>query len=328
MNDALISIIVPVYKVEPYIRQCVDSILAQTYRNLEIILIDDGSPDNCPQICDEYAQKDLRVHVIHQENGGQAKARNAALDIFRGDYVGFVDSDDWIEPNMFEKMLAEIQKQNLDAAFCTANIITGEKCTENRFAYFPDKTILSPEMMVKLSLTDEIGGQPCLRLMKRKCWEKVRFPEGRLYEDLAISYQPFLYADHGIIFLQDALYNYRMNPNGTSLKFNPQKGFYIFLGFRDHYDYAKQRCAEVLDVTMAKTAKSALSYCSVNIIWGLKQYKDCMDEAASWLKKHRNEIMTRPSINPLIKLGIILYFFSPKFCAKAYATYKKVKKDS
>ena len=95
-----ISIIVPVYKVELYLEKCINSILNQTFKDFELILVDDGSPDRCGEICDEYAKKDNRIVVVHKENGGQASARNVGLDIARGDYIGFVDSDDWIERDM------------------------------------------------------------------------------------------------------------------------------------------------------------------------------------------------------------------------------------
>lgn len=112
----LISIIVPVYKVEPYLRKCVDSILAQTYTNIEVILVDDGSPDGCPAICDEYAAKDRRVVVIHQRNAGVSVARNAGLDAAKGEYIAFVDSDDWIEPDMYEVLYQVIRASGADMA--------------------------------------------------------------------------------------------------------------------------------------------------------------------------------------------------------------------
>ena len=115
-DNPLISIIVPVYKVEKYLCRCVDSILAQTYTNIEVILVDDGSPDGCPAICDEYAAKDSRVVVIHQKNAGVSAARNAGLDIAKGEYIGFVDSDDWIEPDMYEVLFGQIPKNNIDIA--------------------------------------------------------------------------------------------------------------------------------------------------------------------------------------------------------------------
>src|SRR5699024_9631307 len=102
MENYKISVIVPVYKVESYLERCILSIIKQTYKNLEIILVNDGSPDNCGELCDIYAKKDSRIKVIHKKNGGLSDARNVALDIATGDYIGFVDSDDWININMYE----------------------------------------------------------------------------------------------------------------------------------------------------------------------------------------------------------------------------------
>ena len=104
MQSPLISVIIPVYKAEKHFRKCMDCIINQTYKNLEIILVDDGSPDKCGQMFDEFAKQDSRIRVIHKENGGQSSARNAALDIMTGDYVGFVDSDDWIETDMYQHL--------------------------------------------------------------------------------------------------------------------------------------------------------------------------------------------------------------------------------
>ena len=117
-NNALISVIIPVYKVEKFLPKCLDSILGQTYKNLEIILIDDGSTDNSGKICDEYAQKDARIHVIHQENHGLSNARNAGLKIAHGEYIAFVDSDDYIELDMYEYLWKLISKENADVAMC------------------------------------------------------------------------------------------------------------------------------------------------------------------------------------------------------------------
>ena len=109
-ESPLISIIVPVYKVEQYLDYCVDSIVKQTYEKLEIILIDDGSPDNSPEICDRWSERDPRIKVIHKKNGGASEARNIGLDIAAGEYIGFVDSDDYIDKDMYRRMIEELQK--------------------------------------------------------------------------------------------------------------------------------------------------------------------------------------------------------------------------
>lgn len=118
-RNELISIIVPVYKVEKYINRCVDSILAQTYKNLEVILVDDDSSDSCPTICDEYAKKDNRVRVVHKKNEGVSAARNDGISIANGKFICFVDSDDYVAENYVQKMVEEQQKNNADVVFCS-----------------------------------------------------------------------------------------------------------------------------------------------------------------------------------------------------------------
>lgn len=118
MNNKKVSVIVPVYNVEQYVAKCLESVINQTYTNLEIICVDDGSTDNSGNICDEYAQKDSRIKVFHKTNGGLASARNVALSYVTGDYIGFVDSDDWIEPEMYETLVQQIEKNNVDMVCC------------------------------------------------------------------------------------------------------------------------------------------------------------------------------------------------------------------
>ena len=177
-----LSIIVPVYKVEKYLPRCIDSILAQSFQDFELILIDDGSPDNCGQICDDYAARDSRIKVIHQQNAGVSAARNAGLDIACGTYLGFVDSDDWIEPKMYETMIAAAKEKNVDVVVCgitfckeDGTFIRRDLSTEG---YYDNKQMLSAlyGMPNKLS-----GG----------CWNKIlireRIMEVRFCEDVSMS---------------------------------------------------------------------------------------------------------------------------------------------
>ena len=129
----LISVIVPIYKVKKYLNRCIDSVINQTYNNLEIILVDDGSPDSCPQICDEYAKKDKRIKVIHKQNGGLSDARNAGLDIASGDFVSFIDGDDYIHPQTYEIVMDVINKCPAEMICFHYQFIEPEKIAEFEF---------------------------------------------------------------------------------------------------------------------------------------------------------------------------------------------------
>lgn len=175
----LISVIVPVYKVEKYIHRCVDSILAQTFTNFELFLVDDGSPDNCGRICDEYAENDDRIIAIHKENGGLSDARNVALDRITGEYVTFIDSDDYVTDNHVETLYNAIMSTNADIA--VANITS---FSDNR----TDLTFYQPAKEIKLlegNAVFETIYQPCAcaKLYKRSVFDDIRYPDGRLYED-------------------------------------------------------------------------------------------------------------------------------------------------
>ena len=181
----LISVIVPVYKVEPYLARCVDSILAQTLPDFELWLVDDGSPDGCPALCDAYAARDERVRVIHKKNGGLSSARNAALDKFTGQHVCFVDSDDYIAPDALETMFAALCETDADVA--VGNMRSFDETGKEGAFYAPTETRTVMEGDEMLSTLN----QPCApnRLYKAAIYRALRFPEGRLYEDVFVYHK-------------------------------------------------------------------------------------------------------------------------------------------
>ena len=209
--EPLISIIVPIYKVEEYLRKCIESIINQTYKNIEIILVDDGSPDNCPQICDEYAQKDSRIVVIHQKNGGLSNARNSGLNIAKGKFIGFVDGDDYIANDMYETMYNAIKDNNAQMSICRAyNVNENGELVRDEIQ--PDikeevKIFTKYEAMKEMLMDKNIRGYVWSKLFKRDCFETLRFPEGRNYEDIAISIKCFEKTDR-IIYLNKQKYYY------------------------------------------------------------------------------------------------------------------------
>lgn len=323
----LISVIVPVYKTEKYIKQCVDSILNQTYKNLEIILVDDGSPDGCPEICDEYAKRDNRVIVIHQNNTGLSGARNSALDICKGDYVSFVDSDDWIATNAYEILADRLATNCVDVVCFTANIVKNGHKVEKRFRYFPDGTLKTADEMVELALADEVGGQVWSRIYSRKCWETVRFPEKRLYEDLAISFMPFLLIDKDVLFIDEPLYNYRMNEYGISLSANPEKNFHIFLGFKDHYDFATKHNRKSAPICLAKTAAFAIGYLNGRIRYQVTDHEENKKTAEDWLKDNKDAVLNCNQLDKKRRRMLNLYYFSHAIYRSTYRIYASITGD-
>lgn len=191
MNCPKISIIVPIYNMEKYLDRCVDSILCQTYTNLEIILVNDGSSDASPSICDKYAEADSRVKVVHKTNGGLSSARNAGLDVATGDYIGFVDSDDYISTDMY-KVLAE-QLDNCDCEIANAMYVRVDEegnTTPSRVPHNTDKEISAVQFVRELMLhTGDVS--VCTKLFRAELFEGTRFPEGKLNEDLLFMLDVF-----------------------------------------------------------------------------------------------------------------------------------------
>ena len=185
--EKFFSIIVPVYNVEQYLRQCIDSILGQTFADFELILVDDGSPDNCPEICDEYAKKDERVKVLHKENGGLSDARNAGLEIATGEYIAFVDSDDYVAPDMYESLYNLITQNDCDMAICRA-VIVREQDTPIYEDAEDIKIMDSDTANYQMIYKRLFGVNAWNKLYKRKLFDKIRFPKGLLYEDMATAY--------------------------------------------------------------------------------------------------------------------------------------------
>ena len=205
--ELLVSIIVPIYKVEKYLRQCIDSLVIQTYGNIEIILVDDGSPDNCGKICDEYAKIDSRINVIHKKNEGLSVARNVGIDIAKGDYLMFVDSDDWVEPTFCERALETAILQGVDCVAVGVNVINESgpiiKYDTTHPGFFSIEETIS-------RLVD--GRSPFNvvwnKIYKRSLFKTIRFPCGIIFEDQAVMYL-LLQQSNGVYVISDKLYNYR-----------------------------------------------------------------------------------------------------------------------
>ena len=205
----LVSIIIPVYKVEKYIRQCLDSVVNQTYAHLEILLIDDGSPDRCGVICDEYALADPRIKVIHQANGGLSAARNAGLDIASGDLIAFADSDDFLAENMIETMVRRLTQTQADLVICDIAFCSDQQEVWSNGASLPDRTFTLAEFVEEDQPSQYIVAWN--KLYRRFLFDNVRYPVGYIHEDKAVIHH-ILGQCHTISTIPQALYFYRQTP--------------------------------------------------------------------------------------------------------------------
>lgn len=208
----LISVIVPVYKVEAYLDKCIASVASQSYKNLEIILVDDGSPDNCPAMCDAWAEKDHRIKVIHQENAGGGAARNTALDIAQGDLIAFVDSDDYIAPNMYIHLFSLLE-QGADIAECEYSNVTDDAAVFQECAFKTQK--YTAEEAMRLHIQDTAFRQLIWnKLYRREVIGGIRFPVGKKIDDEFFTYQVIGNADT-LIRSDRICYAYRQQANSV-----------------------------------------------------------------------------------------------------------------
>lgn len=267
-----ISIIVPVYRTEKYLHTCLNSILAQTYEHIEVILVDDGSPDKCPEICDEYALKDSRVKVIHQKNSGVAIARNRGLDIATGTYVTFVDSDDYIEPVMYEKMVAVAKKYDSDVVLCDC-VKEFQNRTElyshNIRGGFYNKKQLQKEYYPQLLITTDleypatISNWLCLfknsiRKSGNLCYEEdIRISEDWLFgAKLMINVNSFYYMKN------EAYYHYRMNEESVTHSFVSDK----WNDYCKLYEYMKKEFSNIGEYDFNKQIDKVLLFLVYNAV--------------------------------------------------------------
>lgn len=209
-----ISVIVPIYKVEQYLERCVDSILNQTFTDFELVLVDDGSPDNCGVICDEYAKKDERIVVIHKENGGLSDARNAgiewALKNSDSEWITFIDSDDWVHIDYLEYLYNSAKKNNTDISVCHfARVSEWDSKTNTKVPL--SANVYTPEdFYVKENVNAVVAWG---KLYKKKLWTDIRYPYGKIHEDEFTTYK-LLFKCNMITVLDCELYYYYINPNG------------------------------------------------------------------------------------------------------------------
>lgn len=297
-QNPLISVIVPVYNVEAWLPRCVDSILSQTYEKLEILLVDDGSTDDSGAICEEYAKKDTRIQVIHKENGGLSSARNAGLDRASGEYIGFVDSDDWIEPEMYGEMFSLMQKSDAQIV-CAGRYDVDGGTGEKTVGLCPKRQeqVTGEELAGRIFLWDHCDSSACDKLYRRVLFDGIRYPQGKTCEDIPVTYRLALKA-HRAVLCNKPFYNYYHRSGSiskgagiTEKTFHYSQHTAVILEDirRNHPNIAAQ--AEFLRVHSLYHILLRLDHASPEI---RRTYRQQYREARQELQKHWKFILTCP----------------------------------
>ena len=220
-----------------------------------------------------------------------------------------------------------MQTEDLDVVFCSANIIVDNEVVECIDLPFNSGTVLSPDKLVELSLKDEIGSQAWSRLCHKQCWDGVRFPKGRIYEDLAIGFYPFVNAKKCVGFLNVPLYNYRLNYNGISLSKNPEKSYHIFLGLKEHYEYATTYCKDAESCCLSKAVSYGLGAYGTFLFESESVHCEKLKEISKWLKNNKTEICKCKDIDYVRKtMALMLLYTRPLY--KLLNNISKVKELS
>lgn len=319
-----ISVIIPVYNVEEYLCHCVDSVLAQTFKDIEVILVDDGSTDRCPQICDHYQKKDPRVKVIHKKNGGQADARNAGLEIASGIFIGFVDADDFVSPRMFDVLYRYAKSNDADIVKCKMKFVKeGDTVIEPPPAapivkIFKGEDIVNnyyPDFLYLLTTT------VCNKLYSKKIFCEIRFPKGQYYEDSYINLST-IDCCKTIITVDEELYYYLQREGstmhseyspkwfqGTNNNNNNNMLFFKKKHLREQVNYAQ---AEYL-TRFCKDKFAVEFYRTV--------YKKDFKEINRQFIREIPTALINPKICKLKKLVMLLIFISPKTALRLCRKY-------
>ena len=305
--DKLLTVIVPVYNVESYLEKCVDSILAQSYSNLELILIDDGSPDKCPEICDRYEKKDSRVKVIHQKNAGQGAARNRGIDIAKGEYIAFADSDDFLNKNMYSVMIEAMERTDSDLSLCGMITHSGIRLANS---VIPETELImnGPEEILRYYLTTPyVGGGPCNKVFRKHIFETIRFPEGVAREDVYIMHH-LLDNCTKAVHVADRLYNFIIREGSSehqafhpkfliSIQIADERCQLIREKYPDLIKYAEKACFGSRISAVKKIVRSN----------AVKEYRETYNELVTYIKNNEAPTKEYKKLKTLIVHFPVLY---------------------
>ena len=316
-SKPLISIVVPVYNMERYLERCIDSILVQDYTNLELILVDDGSVDDSLAICQRYSCTDPRVKVLHQENQGQGSARNAGIDIAQGEYLGFVDSDDFITPDMYSYLVGLCQDNS-------AQIAVGGICAAGATQDAIKEAVMEHVEFYPKLLADEISSHPCNKLFDRNLWDEIRFPQRNSVDDMMIMPALFDRADRVVVSNKNVYMYYNDRPDSVSnSQLTTHKNAYErFVAFSERYRLASELgLVDLQEVILAKAVGFAIG--GFSRMYPQTQYQDECDTIRSFFRTHAQAIGVNAKLQLPRKAAAAMIRKCPKFYHMVYRIIQK-----
>ncbi len=325
LNDLLVSIIVPVYQVEEYLRRCLDSLLQQTYQNIEIVLVDDGSLDNSAEICDEYGSLDKRVKVIHQANSGVSQARNTGVANASGQYLTFVDSDDYVKDNYIEKLVEPLQEKKYSLIIGQHEIEYGNSKPYPKYSQ-PLKGVYRSKECIDYLLYDEGVDVSCwCKLYQKELFEDISYPAGQLFEDAAIT--PLLIAKaEEIRIIDEVIYVYHIREKSiTTSLFAVSK--------MDLITSTKQMCDSILSIypDLAAGCKRREMFACLSTLSQLanstnqKEFKQEKDFLMQYIKENRNEVLKDKRLPKRDKMGLTASKFGYQIYRLVWKVYQVVR---
>lgn len=321
MESELISIVVPIYNVEKYLKKCIDSILVQTYKNIEIILVDDGSPDNCGAICEEYGKKDSRIKIIHKENGGLSDARNVGIEVAIGKYITFIDSDDYVDENYIAYLYQILKKYKTRISIISNYIITSNGKIIDLGLNYKEESIDKIEALKRMLNEEGYTVSAWSKLYDIELFKNVKFPKGKLCEDNGTTYKLIEQVEN-VAFGNKSKYYYLKRDGSIMLStFNEKKLDMIYLT-DEMCDFLEKKYPELEKVT-----KRRKIYARFNILRQMINTNNDVieNEIISYIMKNKIEIILNREYSKRDKFALICLLFGKKFFFKMWNLYKKIK---
>lgn len=289
----MISVIVPVYNVSNYLERCVQSLLDQSYADFELILVDDGSTDDSGQLCDQLAQQDQRIKVIHKPNGGLSDARNAGLEVASGQWLSFVDSDDWVEPDFLQKLHAAAVQSDAEVAICAYALTYDRQPCRSVLIGKASVVMVSERALEDILTYQRFGGvMTWNKLYKKDLFikQQIRFPKGKVHEDNFTTYKTYYYANK-VAYIDEALYNYYQRDNGIMAEQFSEKRYHAVEAAQEARQFVNDKT-----VKLAPAAEFNLLMSYVTLLHRLHQGRAVKQYQQMWRKTMRAIVAMRPAM--------------------------------